>query len=133
MCSGICTWITSAPQSASWRAAVGPARTCVMSTTRKRARAWEAGMWGMVFLQELGANEKGRPLARTPSKTNGRRSGAGGGALDADLGAQVARLGLGLHLERERAIVLRVRRGRIRRVQRRVGASRGRHRAGEHA
>src|SRR5690348_7156541 len=47
MCSGICTWITSAPQSASWRAAVGPARTCVMSITRKRARAWEAGMWGI--------------------------------------------------------------------------------------
>src|SRR5689334_8534100 len=47
MCSGICTWITSAPQSASWRAAVGPARTCVMSITRKRASAWEAGRWGM--------------------------------------------------------------------------------------
>src|SRR5688572_6797363 len=49
MCSGICTWITSAPQSASWRAAVGPARTCVMSTTRKRARACEAGRWGIAL------------------------------------------------------------------------------------
>src|SRR5213078_298051 len=47
MCSGIWTWMTSAPQSASWRAAVGPARTWVMSMTRKRASAWEAGMWGM--------------------------------------------------------------------------------------
>src|SRR5688500_861206 len=47
MVSGICTWTTSAPQSASWRAAVGPARTCVRSRTRYRARAWEAGMWGM--------------------------------------------------------------------------------------
>src|ERR1700693_4138438 len=47
MCSRISTWITSAPQSASWRAAVGPARTCVMSTTRKRERAWEAGRCGI--------------------------------------------------------------------------------------
>src|SRR5689334_12824996 len=47
MCSGIWTWITSAPQSASWRAAVGPARTCVRSMTRKRERAWEAGRCGM--------------------------------------------------------------------------------------
>src|SRR5258708_22289154 len=46
MCSGICTWITSAPQSASWRAAVGPARTWVRSTTRNRASAAEAGRWG---------------------------------------------------------------------------------------
>src|SRR6185436_6684376 len=49
MCSGIWTWITSAPQSASWRAAVGPARTCVMSITRKRARACEAGRWGIAL------------------------------------------------------------------------------------
>src|SRR5512139_2671984 len=47
MCSGICTWMTSAPQSASWRAAVGPARTWVRSITRKRASAVEAGRWGM--------------------------------------------------------------------------------------
>src|SRR5689334_24009899 len=47
MLSGICTWITSAPQSASWRAAVGPARTCVRSMTRKRESAWDAGMCGM--------------------------------------------------------------------------------------
>src|SRR5437868_278304 len=47
MCSGICTWMTSAPQSASCRAAVGPARTWVRSRTRKRARACEAGMCGM--------------------------------------------------------------------------------------
>src|SRR6185503_14961810 len=54
MCSGICTWITSAPQSASWRAEVGPARTCVMSTTRKRASAWEAGMCGIPRLSRIG-------------------------------------------------------------------------------
>src|SRR5688572_16214214 len=54
MLSGICTWITSAPQSASWRAAVGPARTCVMSMTRKRDRAAEAGMCGtMLCVSEL--------------------------------------------------------------------------------
>src|SRR6185503_21094726 len=49
MCSGIWTWITSAPQSASWRAAVGPARTWVMSITRKRARACEAGRCGIAL------------------------------------------------------------------------------------
>src|SRR3954466_11297210 len=49
MCSGICTWITSAPQSASWRAEVGPARTCVMSITRKRESAWEAGICGIAM------------------------------------------------------------------------------------
>src|SRR4051812_8106300 len=53
MCSGIWTWITSAPQSASWRAQVGPARTCVRSMTRKRARACEAGRWGMSGAQVL--------------------------------------------------------------------------------
>src|SRR5258706_9972852 len=47
MCSGLCTWITSAPQSASWRAAGGPARTCVRSMTRKRASAAEAGTCGI--------------------------------------------------------------------------------------
>ena len=45
--SGICTWMTSAPQSASCLQAVGPARTCVRSMTRNRARAGEAGVWGM--------------------------------------------------------------------------------------
>src|SRR5205809_4181507 len=62
MCSGICTWITSAPQSASWRAAVGPARTCVRSMTRKRASAFEAGMCGM------GLRVLWRPLGRDSMK-----------------------------------------------------------------
>src|SRR5450755_945256 len=51
MCSGICTWMTSAPQSASWRQAVGPARTWVRSMTRKRCRAEEAGRCGISILE----------------------------------------------------------------------------------
>src|SRR5258708_26483447 len=46
MCGGMCPWITAAAQAASWRAAVGPARTWVRSTTRNRASAAEAGRWG---------------------------------------------------------------------------------------
>src|SRR5262249_18073823 len=41
--SGISILITSAPQSASWRTQVGPARTRVKSSTLKRASAWLAG------------------------------------------------------------------------------------------
>src|ERR1700741_1733149 len=41
--SGISILITSAPQSASWRTQVGPARTRVRSSTLKRASAWLAG------------------------------------------------------------------------------------------
>src|SRR6185503_1040842 len=64
MCSGICTWITSAPQSASWRAAVGPARTWVRSRTRKRDKAGEAGMWGMTdSLLKLGLLVQSLPCA----------------------------------------------------------------------
>src|ERR1700730_2292543 len=41
--SGISILMTSAPQSASWRTQVGPARTRVRSSTLKRASAWLAG------------------------------------------------------------------------------------------
>src|SRR6185503_19181434 len=64
MCSGICTWITSAPQSASCRAAVGPARTCVMSITRKRASACEAGRCGMSGVLQVAVEELERALPR---------------------------------------------------------------------
>src|ERR1700704_3752557 len=42
MCSGISILMQFAPQSASWRTQVGPARTRVRSSTMKRDRACEA-------------------------------------------------------------------------------------------
>ena len=45
--SGISILMTSAPQSASWRTQVGPARTRVRSSTVKRDSAFEAGLWDM--------------------------------------------------------------------------------------
>src|SRR6185503_18161993 len=79
MCSGIWTWITSAPQSASWRAAVGPARTCVMSITRKRARACEAGRWGIALAYKKptrgGVREKERRFPFRGGRPGRRRDG----------------------------------------------------------
>src|SRR5659263_618560 len=41
-CGGVSILMTLAPQSPSWRTAVGPERTRVRSRTVKRERAWEA-------------------------------------------------------------------------------------------
>src|SRR6185295_9522097 len=71
MLSGICTWITSAPQSASWRAAVGPARTWVRSRTRKRDNAWEAGTWGILRGFLLRGAELGHHAADDPLEERG--------------------------------------------------------------
>src|SRR5258706_3870904 len=73
MCSGICTWITSAPQAASWRAGVGPARTCVRSMTRKRASAAEAGTCGIATRASGGAAELAHHAAQDPLEERGVR------------------------------------------------------------
>ena len=51
--SGISTLMTLAPQSASWRTQVGPARTRVRSITVKRFKASEAGLNGIVTPQTV--------------------------------------------------------------------------------
>src|ERR1051325_5881996 len=45
--------MTLAPQSASWRTQVGPARTRVRSSTVKRARAFEARGTGIAEVSDL--------------------------------------------------------------------------------
>src|SRR5262249_23416634 len=63
--SGISTLITLAPQSASWRTHVGPARTRVRSITVNRFRASDAGLKGIVSPQPaLCSGSAGRPALR---------------------------------------------------------------------
>src|SRR5216683_2949277 len=87
--SGTSTLITFAPQSASWRTQVGPARTRLRSRTVKRARAAEACGTAM---PTTGINPRGRSTA-APRRT-GPRGGLDGPeqAAPTDLTGQLAGL-----------------------------------------
>src|SRR5215471_15210043 len=67
--SGISILITSAPQSASWRTQVGPARTRVRSSTLKRASAWLAGWRDISYLVK--GNFSGETVMQSPPPWTG--------------------------------------------------------------